>query len=311
MGYSGAGSVTRMRDAVSSASKADAESMSNLAYVVNSANDNIAALQRTLKLQEKELADKSEHSAALQRNYETLSRIRKSDQKEFIALKALQAEERAELERVQGLYAAEQAKTLGLGRQLQAASGAEQQLQKLQAELSEASRLRDAYQADAEKQRKAAADSSEAARAQKLSLDKATRAQQEVLQRAKRAEEELKATVAAKEAIEKLQQAGVAKLAVHERQLKTFFEANEALEADLLKQVQRAAALERRKLELEAEQQTIEAYYQARLDEMQAQYDRLLTEVEGAKSAARDEAIRAALDKAEPATSPAPDGAQE
>jgi hypothetical protein len=44
---------------------------------------------------------------------------------------------------------------------------------------------------------------------------------------------------------------------------------------------------------------------------MQAQYDRLLTEVEGAKSAARDEAIRAALDKAEPATSPAPDGAQE
>ena len=112
MGYSGAGSVSRMRDAVSSASKADAESMSNLAYVVNSANDNIAALQRTLKLQEKELADKSEHSAALQRNYETLSRIRKSDQKEFIALKALQAEERAELERVQGLYAAEQAKTL-------------------------------------------------------------------------------------------------------------------------------------------------------------------------------------------------------
>ena len=76
--------------------------------------------------------------------------------------------------------------------------------------------------------------------------------------RAKRAEEELKATTAAKEAIEKLQQAGVAKLAVHERQLKTFFEANEALEADLLKQVQRAAAPERRKVELEAEQQTIE-----------------------------------------------------
>ena len=48
--------------------------------------------------------------------------------------------------------------------------------------------------------------------------------------------------------------------------------------------MQRAAALERRKLELEAEQQTIEAYYQARLDEMQAQYDRLLTEVGGAKT---------------------------
>jgi len=304
MGYSGAGSVTRMRDTVSTA-KADAESMSNLAYVVNSANDNIASLQRTLKLQEKELADKSEHGAALQRNYETLSRIRKSDQKEFIALKALQAEERAELARLQGLYAAEQAKTLALGRQVQASAGAEEQLQKLQLELSEAARLRDTYQADAEKQRRAASESLDTARAQKLSLDKATRSQQEMLQRAKRAEEELKATAAAKEALEKLQQGGAAKLAVHERQLKTFFEANEALEADLLKQVQRAAALERRKLELEAEQQTIEAYYQARLDEMQAQYDRLLTEVEGAKSAAREEAIRA-LDAGEPPKSPTP-----
>ena len=44
---------------------------------------------------------------------------------------------------------------------------------------------------------------------------------------------------------------------------------------------------------------------------MQAQYDRLLTEVEGAKSAARDEAIRAALEKAEPPKSPPPDAAQE
>ena len=44
---------------------------------------------------------------------------------------------------------------------------------------------------------------------------------------------------------------------------------------------------------------------QARLDEMQAQYDRLLTEVEGAKSAAREEAIRA-LDAGEPPKSPTP-----
>ena len=38
-----------------------------------------------------------------------------------------------------------------------------------------------------------------------------------------------------------------------------------ALEADLRKQMQRVALLERRKLEQEAEQQTIGAYYQARL----------------------------------------------
>ena len=52
------------------------------------------------------------------------------------------------------------------------------------------------------------------------------------------------------------------KLATQEKQLKTFLEANEALEADLRKQMQRVALLERRKLEQEAEQQTIEAYYQ-------------------------------------------------
>ena len=45
----------------------------------------------------------------------------------------------------------------------------------------------------------------------------------------------------------------------------------------------RVAALERRKQEQEAEQQTIEAYYQARLEEMQAQYDRLLGEIDDAK----------------------------
>eukprot|EP00965_Chrysotila_dentata_P088647 2927577-Pleurochrysis_carterae.AAC.2 len=50
--------------------------MRNLAYVVNSANDNITALRQTVKQQEKEIAEKSEQAVALQRNYETLSRIR-------------------------------------------------------------------------------------------------------------------------------------------------------------------------------------------------------------------------------------------
>ena len=38
--------------------------------------------------------------------------------------------------------------------------------------------------------------------------------------------------------------------------------------------------------------QTIEAYYEARLEEMQAQYDRLLADVEGAKQAAKAEVYR-------------------
>lgn len=56
----------------------------------------------------------------------------------------------------------------------------------------------------------------ETARAQKLSLDKAARSQQEMLHRAKRAEEELRAAAAAKEALEKAQLGGAAKLAVRE-----------------------------------------------------------------------------------------------
>ena len=66
---------------------------------------------------------------------------------------------------------------------MQASAAAEEQRAKLQLELSEATRLRDEYQAEAGKQRKAASESLEMARAQKLSLDKATRAQQEMLQR--------------------------------------------------------------------------------------------------------------------------------
>ena len=93
---------------------------------------------------------------------------------------------------------------------------------------------------------------------------------------------------AAKESAERSHTAALSKLSVQDRQLKTFLEANEALEADLRKQMQRVATYERRKQEQEAEQQTVEAYYQARLEEMQAQYDKLLSEIDDAKRAAQE-----------------------
>ena len=67
---------------------------------------------------------------------------------------------------------------------------------------------------------------------------------------------------------------------------------DQALENDLREQMSRVAQLERRKQEQEAEKQTIEAYYEARLEEMQTQYDRLLADVEGAKQEARAEVFR-------------------
>lgn len=282
--------------------------MQNLAYVVSSANENIVALQRTIKLQEKELADKSEHTAALQRNYETLSRIRQSDQKEFIALKAQQAEEREELERLKELYEEEQQKTLMLEQKLQTTAEAEAQLQHAKLELANAVRERDEFRVAGEKHQRAAAEAVEGNRSLKLNLDKLTRSQQELLSRAKKADDALSTVEGEKEAADKANAQALAKLAVQERQLKTFLEANEALEGDLGKQVQRVAQLERRKQELEAEQQTIEAYYQARLEEMQTQYDKLLGEVESAKQAARDEVFKTFDDNREhvPGGSPRP-----
>lgn len=70
------GTVHTARSDVEDSAEADA--MRNLAYVVSSANDNIQALQRTVKLQEKELSEKTDQCAAVQRNYETLARIRQA-----------------------------------------------------------------------------------------------------------------------------------------------------------------------------------------------------------------------------------------
>jgi len=125
-----------------------------------------------------------------------------------------------------------------------------------------------------------------------VNIDKLSRAQQEMLTKARKADDSLRALQQEKEASEKSAAALTSKSTVQERQLKTFFQANEALEADLRKQLARVAQLERRKQEQEAEQQTIEAYYQARLEEMQSQYDRLLGEIDDAKKSAQDKVFR-------------------
>ena len=114
----------------------------------------------------------------------------------------------------------------------------------------------------------------------------------------RKADEAARQLQSEKEAAEGAQAAAGGKLSVQERQLKVFLEANNALEADLRKQMQRVAQLERRKQEMEAEAATVEAYYKARLDEMQSQYDRLLADIEGAKQAAQDQVFRTFDDNA-------------
>ena len=303
--------VSRVRDMSASATSsksrpggggedaaAAAETMRNLAYVVNSANDNIQQLQKTVRQQERELLEKQEQATALQRNYETLSRIRQADQKEFLLLKAQTAEQHEQLQDLQSRLASEQETVGALEARLSEMTAAQASVQKLQLQLQDLSRERDEQKAEASKARASAAELTESNKALKLNVDKLTRAQHEVLQRVRKADEAARQLQSEKEAAEGAQAAAGGKLSVQERQLKVFLEANNALEADLRKQMQRVAQLERRKQEMEAEAATVEAYYKARLDEMQSQYDRLLADIEGAKQAAQDQVFRTFDDNA-------------
>ena len=111
------------------------------------------------------------------------------------------------------------------------------------------------------KARASAAELTESNKALKLNVDKLTRAQHEVLQRVRKADEAARQLQSEKEAAEGAQAAAGGKLSV-------------------------------------AEAATVEAYYKARLDEMQSQYDRLLADIEGAKQAAQDQVFRTFDDNA-------------
>lgn len=266
----------------SSSDENESDSLRNLAYVVSSANDNITSLRQTVKQQEKELQEKGEQAAALQRNYETLSRIRQADQKEFSLLKGQKEEQEQLLLRVQEELATECERSEELETRLHEVSAAQSKLQELRLELREVERQRDAEQVEAGQARRQVAELTESSKALKLNLDKLMRVQQEMLARSRKADDERKQLQAEKEAVEKEAHRLGSKLAVQERQLRTFLSANEALENDLREQMQQVAAAERRKQEWDAERQTVEAYYNARIEEMQAEYDKLLAETEGA-----------------------------
>ncbi len=287
------------------------ESMRNLAYVVSSANDNIQALQRTVKQQETELGERADHASALQRNYETLARIRQADQKEFLALKTQQAEEREQLQQLRAQLSSERGRCAELEAKLQQSASAQSDLHNLQLRLTETIRERDEHAAEAAKARGAASEMGEHNKVLKVNIDKLSRLQQEMLARSKKVDETVRSLESERDCNGKEKAAALSKCSVQERQLKTFLQANEALEADLRKQMARVQALERRKAEQEAELQTVEAYYQARLDEMNAQYNKLLGEIDDAKRVAQQKVYSTFNDDAPvlPAGGAVPDAA--
>ena len=295
------GAVSDLRSKVTLA-RGDATStdhMQNLAYVVSSANDNIQALQRTIKQQEQELAASRDHAAALQRNYETLARVRRADQEEFLVLKTQRQEEHAEMVQLKADLTSERARCSELERSLEESAAAQAEAQSLQQQLGEVTRERNEHAAEVERLREGAAEMVETNKVLKINIDKLSRAQQEMLTKARKADDALRALQVEKDAAERALASATSRMTVQERQLKTFLQANEALEADLRKQLARVAALERRKQEQEAEQQTIEAYYQARLEEMQGQYEKLLAEIDDAKRDAQVKVYKGFEDNAE------------
>jgi len=192
-GYSSrVGHVSKVRDSVSSARKTedvDRDTMRNLAYVVTSANENITTLTKTVKQQEKEIAEKTDQAAALQRNYETLSRIRQTDQKDFAVMKKLKEEQAMQLQAVQEALEAETSKVASLEAQVREAATASSQLQQLRLTLQEVERERDERGNDAAQAKRTAAELAESNKALKINLDKLSRVQHEMLQRSRTADE--------------------------------------------------------------------------------------------------------------------------
>ena len=195
------------------------EAMQNLAYVVSSANDNIQALQRTIKQQERELAAASDHASALQRNYETLARIRRADQEEFLVVKAQQTEEREQMKQLKAELAAERERCAELERSLQQSAAAQAESQSLKLQLADASRERDDHLAEVERLRGSAAEMLDANKVLKINIDKLSRAQQEMLIKARKSDDALRSLQNDKEVADKASASSASKAAVQERQL--------------------------------------------------------------------------------------------
>ena len=178
------GTVTTAR--VETEESPEADAMRNLAYVVSSANDNIQALQRTVKLQEKELSEKTDQCAAVQRNYETLARIRQADQSEFLQLKTRQSDEHSQLLRAQADLRAAREQSSGLERKIAAGEAAQAQIVTLNGQLQAVTATRDELESNLTMERGKNATLAETNRGLNANIDKLSRAQNEMLQRARK-----------------------------------------------------------------------------------------------------------------------------
>ena len=157
-------------------------------------------------------------------------------------LKTQRQEEHTEMQQLKSDLAKERERCSELEKALEASAAAQAEVQSLQQELADVTSERDAQAEEGERLREQAAEMVDSNKVLKINIDKLSRAQQEMLTKARKQDDALRALGTEKESAERALAASSSRVSVQDRQLKTFLQANEALEADLRKQLARVAA---------------------------------------------------------------------
>ena len=145
--------------------------------------DELGSLQRTAQQQERELHCNTARMAALQRNYDTLSRIRQADQKQVHSLKAQHESQQAESHELREIVREQTDRNAALEERAAAGEAARAEQLRLQSRVTGLERAQKEREIEAAAARRQSADVVESNRALKLSLEKMSRVQHEMLQR--------------------------------------------------------------------------------------------------------------------------------
>lgn len=295
-----ASSSNRLRDLIASSrdpAQPTTDEQRNMAFIAKSATENILALQRAAHEQETQLEERRKEIGVLQRNYETLSRIRQGDAQEIAMLRSQKQQEADEVAALREQLRTERDSKAQLEARLAEHDAALAQVAKLKLHVEAADRKQAQALATAQATQLQAADLKEANRTLRLGGERLARAHTD-------ATEKLYGTSKAKAQLEQdkialQRELGAAKdkAAQLEKQLRTFLDFNHALEDDLRAALQRAAELGRRVKEVEFEKQTVEAYYTAKAAEMQAQLELLIGATPAAAAGADHASMTHAIDK--------------
>ncbi|KAG8464063.1 hypothetical protein KFE25_000231 [Diacronema lutheri] len=278
-GRLGPGSAGRLREIVATTRENMVDTLDeqkNMAYLARTAAENILSLERVVHEQELQLEERRKEVSTLQRNYETLSRIRQGDSKELVMLRAQRQQESDDVELLREQLAAERADNQRLNVRLAESEAALVQVTQFKLQVGAAERKCAQAVANAEGVQMQAADLREANKTLRLGTERLSRAHTEQSEKLRQLNEQRVKLEREKAALQRELSAAHNKLATMEKQLRTFLDFNATMEHDLRAALAKSADLEKQLREVDFEKQTVEAYYAAKHREMQTQFQSLL-----------------------------------